>query len=68
MECHLTVLQAPGLPICMTECQSVPLPLSAKIARSLAIKESAVRNAKRLGHLHARLRPFKSDKYGHREE
>ena len=63
MEYHLT-----GLPTSMTECQSVPLLLSVKIARRLAIKESTARNAKRLGHLHARLLPFKSDKYGHREE
>ena len=47
----------------MTECQSVPLLLSVKIARSLAIKESKARNATRLGHLHARLLPFKSDKH-----
>ena len=52
----------------MTEYQSVPEQLSAKIARSLDIKESTVPNAKRLGYLHVLLLPFKSDKYGHWEE
>ena len=42
--------------------------MSAKISRSLVIKESTVRNTNRLGRLHARLSPFKTDKYGHWEE
>ena len=59
MEYHLTYLQAAGLQTPLTEYQSVRLLLSAKFARSLAIKESTVRNeAKRLGHLHARLLPL----------
>ena len=52
----------------MTEYQSVPLLLSAKISRRLAIKEYTVRNTNCLGHLHARLLHFKTDKYGHWEE
>ena len=52
----------------MSEYQSVPEQLSAKIAPSLAIEESIVPNAKRLGYLHVLLLPFTSDKYGHWEE
>ena len=57
-----------GLPTPMTEYQFVPEQLSAKIVRSLAIEESTVPNAKRLGYLHVLLLPFTSDKYGHWEE
>ena len=56
------------LPTPMTEYQFVPEQLSAKIGRSLAIEESTVPNAKRLGYLHVLLLPFTSDKYGHWEE
>ena len=52
----------------MTEYQFVPEQLSAKIVRSLAIEESTVPNAKRLGYLHLLLLPFTSDKYEHWEE
>ena len=68
MEYHLTYLQVAGLQTPMTEYQSVPLLLSAKISRRLAIKEYTVRNTNCLGHLHARLLHFKTDKYGHWEE